>query len=471
MERLSGMDASFLYTETPTSHMHVTGVIVIDAADMVGGYQFERLVDLIQARLHRLQPFRRRLVEVPLSFDHPVWIEDPDFDITNHMHRVTWPAPGRISELADLVGDLTSRPLDRQRPLWEMWVAEGGKKGRVALISKIHHAAIDGVTGADLMSQLFDLEPNAPAVEPPDEPWQPEPVPTETQLLVDAITARVRDPWRAARAARRTAGSITSIVGTVMNRGDERSPAMPFTGPRNRFTGSLSADRTVAFGKADLEDLKVVKNVYGCKLNDVVLASCSMALRTYLLSHGEDLTKPLLIMCPVSTHGAGGEGTNQVSSMAVRLPVHMDDPVDQLLEIFEDTKVAKEMQGAIGADMLSDITQFAPPVLFNQAMRLYSRSGLADRHVPVQNGVISNVPGPPIPMWVAGAPVVAVYPLGPLIEGAGLNITVISNMGRMDIGIVADRALAPDIGTLASSWEDAVHELRARADAEAADAG
>ena len=140
MERLSGMDASFLYAETPTGHTHVTGVIVIDAAKMTGGYQFDRVVEMIQQRLHRLKPFRRRLVEVPLSFDHPVWIEDPDFDITNHMHRVTWPAPGRTQELAALVGDLMSRPLDRQRPLWEMWVAEGGKEGRVALISKIHHS-------------------------------------------------------------------------------------------------------------------------------------------------------------------------------------------------------------------------------------------------------------------------------------------------------------------------------------------
>jgi WS/DGAT/MGAT family acyltransferase len=467
MERLSGMDASFLYTETPTGHMHVTGVIVIDAAHMAGGYRFERLVEIIEERLHRLRPFRRRLVEVPLSFDHPVWIEDPDFDLANHMHRVTWPAPGGFPELADLVGDLMSRPLDRHRPLWEMWVAEGGAEGRVALISKIHHAAIDGVTGADLMSQLFDFEPDAPPVEAPEEPWVPEAIPSDTQLLVDAVAARIRDPLRGARAVRRTFNSITGVVGTVVNRGDERSPAMPFTGPRTLFTGSLSPDRAVAFGKADLEDLKTVKNVFGCKLNDVVLATCSLALRRYLEEHDAVPDKPLLIMCPVSTHGQGSAaGTNQVSSMAVRLPVQMEDPVDQLLEIYEDTKVAKEMQSALGADMLSDITQFAPPVLFNQAMRLYTRSGLANRHRPVQNGVISNVPGPPIPMWVAGAPVIAVYPLGPLIEGAGINITVISNMGRMDIGIVADRALAPDIWSLAEHWEAAVRELCARAVAE-----
>jgi WS/DGAT/MGAT family acyltransferase len=468
MERLAGMDASFLYTETPTGHMHVTGVIVADAAQMTGGYSFERIVELVEGRLHRMQPFRRRIVEVPLAFDHPVWIEDPAFDIRNHMHRVTWPAPGTRRELADLVGDLMSRPLDRGRPLWEMWVAEGGEDGNIGLVSKIHHAAIDGVTGADLMSQLFDLEPDAPPPEPPETPWEPEPIPTDTQLLADAVVTRVRDPWRSFRAARRTARSITGAVGTAMNRGEERSPALPFTGPRTLFTGSLSPDRVVGFGKAPLDDLKLVKNVYGCKLNDVVLASCAWALRGYLEDHDELPDKPLLIMCPVSTHGQGtAEGTNQVSSMAVRLPVHMDDPVDQLLEIFEDTKVAKEMQSAMGADMLQDITQFTPPALFNQAMRLYTRSGLADRHRPVQNGVISNIPGPPVPMWVGGAPVLAVYPLGPLIEGAGINITVISNMGRLDIGIVADRALAPDIWSLAERWEDAVATLRKRAEAEA----
>jgi WS/DGAT/MGAT family acyltransferase len=464
MERLAGMDASFLYTETPTNHMHVTGVIIIDAEHMTGGYSFQRIVETIEQRLHRMQPFRRRIVEVPLSFDHPLWIEDPDFEIANHLHRVTMPEPGGPKELADLVGDLMSRPLDRRRPLWEMWVAEGGQHGTVALISKIHHAAIDGVTGADLMSQLFDLEPDAPPPEPPEEPWQPEAVPTDTKLLVDAIATQARDPFRAARAARRTLGSVAGVVTTVVGRGDARTPAMPFTGPKTMFTGSLSPLRSVAFGKAPLDDLKLVKNVYGTKLNDVVLATCSWALRGYLQEHDAIPDKPLLIMCPVSTHGQGTDaGTNQVSSMAVRLPVHMDDPVDQLLEIYEDTKVAKEMQSALGADMLQDITQFTPPVLFNRAMRLYTRSGLADRHRPVQNGVISNVPGPPIPMYVAGAPVEAVYPLGPLIEGAGINITVISNMGRMDIGIVADRKLAPDISSLAEGWEKAVAALKVRA--------
>jgi WS/DGAT/MGAT family acyltransferase len=271
------------------------------------------------------------------------------------------------------------------------------------------------------------------------------------------------DPFRAVRAARRTVSSVASVArAAIGNQGDGPSPALPFTAPRTIFTRSLTPHRTVAFGQAELDDFKLIKNAYDAKINDVVLATCSISLRSYLLDHDDLPDQPLVVMCPVSVHGQGSEpeGTNLVSSMAVHLPVHVEDPVEQLQLIREDTKAAKEMQNAMGADLLQDIAQIAPPVLFNQGMRLYCRSGLADRHRPVQNGVVSNVPGPPMPLYVAGAEVLAVYPLGPLIEGAGINITVISNRGKMDFGIIACPELAPDISTVADAWEGAVTTLR-----------
>jgi diacylglycerol O-acyltransferase len=469
MYRLSGMDASFLYTETPTGHMHVTGVIIADASTMVGGYDFSRVKEMLRSRLHLMPMFRRRLVEVPFSFDHPMWIEDPDFNLDHHVHRVKLSEPGGQAELIELVGDLASRQLDRSRPLWEMWVTEGAADGTIALITKMHHASIDGVTGADLMSHLFDFAPDSPEPEPPTEEWVPDDVPNDTRMFGDSIVSWMADPFRPVRAAARTVSSLASVAQTAINggEGDGPAPALPFTGPRTMFTGSLTANRTVAMGQADLDAFKTIKNAYDCKINDVVLATCSIALQTYLEDHDDLPDSPLIVMCPVSVHGDdSSEGTNQVSTMAVRLPVQEEDPVTQLKLIREDTKAAKEMQNAMGADMLRDITQFAPPMLFNQAMRLYARSGLANRHRPVQNGVISNVPGPPIPLYVAGAEVKAVYPFGPLIEGAGINITVISNQGNMDFGIIACPELAPDLDDVAQAWETAVGELLKRAEAE-----
>ena len=204
MERLNGMDASFLYMETPTSHMHVTGVIVVDPSTADGEYGYERVLHLLESRMHLMPQFRRRVMSVPFGIDHPVWIEDPGFDVANHVHRTTLRPPGSRHELADLVSDIAGRPLDRGRPLWEMWVAEGGEDGTVALVSKMHHCAIDGITGADLMSSLFDLEPDAPEPDPPEEEWVPDEVPTDTQLATDAMIGRAMDPAKNVRAALRT---------------------------------------------------------------------------------------------------------------------------------------------------------------------------------------------------------------------------------------------------------------------------
>lgn len=460
------MDASFLYMETPSMHMHVVGALILDPTDASEPFTYERVVELIRSRLHLLEPFRRRLVRVPFDLDHPIWIEDPDFDLEHHIHRCAVRAPGSMHELAEVVGDIASRPIDRSRPLWELWVVEGLEHGHVAMVTKMHHSAIDGVTGADLMANLFDLEPDAPAAAAPETAWVPDAVPTDAQLIGAAMASSARNPVRMARVMVRTGRSLVEMARTsLVPRGDGPRPAMPFTAPRTGFTGSITPHRVVAFGAADLDDLKHVKSTFGTTVNDVVLAACTQTLRRYLAAHDDLPGQPLVCSVPVSVHGrTSHEGTNQVSTMFVRLPVQLDDPVDQLLTINAETKEAKEMQNAIGADLLQDFAQFVPPMLFNRAMRLYSNFNLADRHRPVHNLVVSNVPGPPIPLYTAGARVVGVFPFGPLIEGAGLNITVLSNMGNMDFGVIACREAVPDVWDIADGFGEAVHDLKLAAD-------
>jgi WS/DGAT/MGAT family acyltransferase len=473
MKRLSGMDASFLYMETPSMHAHVVGTLVLDPAG--GEFGWERFVDVIAQRLPKLPPFRRRLATVPFNLSHPLWVEDPDFDLDSHLHHIAVPAPGTMHELARIVGEIAGTPLDRHRPLWEAWIVDGLANGHVAFVSKIHHAAIDGVSGADLMAQLLDLEPNPPE-DVTDDTWVPDDVPTDGELVVGAMRHVVSNPVRMAKVLNRTARNLVGVLQRQREAAqadpDVQGPAMPFTAPRVPWSRSITPHRVVAFGRAALDDMRHVKTVFGTTVNDVVLAACTQTLRAYLIDQGELPDKPLVCSVPVSVHGKSEhEGTNQVSTMFVRLPVQLGDPVEQLLAIREDTRKAKDLHNALGADVLQDFAQFIPPALFNRAMRLYSNLNLADRHRPIHNLVISNVPGPPIPLYIAGARVVSMYPFGPLLEGAGLNITVLSNMGNVDFGVIGCRETVPGIEQLADGFGTAVDALRRAADVRAGSAG
>lgn len=467
MERMSGLDATFLYLETPSLHTHVVGVVVLDTTTMPGGYSYERLYDLFQRRLRGIPAFRRRVLFVPLDLDHPVWIDDPDFDLDAHLFRIAVRPPGTMHELAEIVGDFASRPLDRSRPLWEAWVVEGLERDRVALVTKVHHAAIDGVSGADVMATLFDLEPDAAESDAPTD-WHPEPVPSGWQLMLDAVRDRVLHPTRVVRQLGDAASSLFGMVrtGLTSRNGERRSPLM-VNAPRTRWTASLTPHRSVAFGTVPLEEIKAVKDAFGVKVNDVILAACTQSLRRYLLEHDDLPDKPLVAYCPVSVHGQRDtQGTNQFTAMAVGLPVQLEDPAEQLRAIAHDTRSAKELTNAVGVSTLQDVAQFMPPTVFNLAMRFYSGMRLADYHPPIQNAIISNVPGPPIPLYCAGARVDAVYPFGPLIEGAGLNVTVLSNMGNVDVGVIACRETVPDVWDLTDGFEEAVAELRGAAETE-----
>ena len=457
MQRLRGMDASFFYMETPTSHMHVVGTLVLDPSTAPDGYGLGTVRDLIESRIHLMPPFRRRLVEVPLGLDHPRWIEDPDFDIEHHLSRIALPAPGDQRSLEEFVGGFAGRPLDRARPLWELVLVEGLEDGNVALVTKMHHAAIDGVSGADLMVHLFDLDPSPAPVEPPTEPWTPDVVPSEVSLVAEGLVNQAANPARMLRQMARTLSSLADVFKGI----GSDDAVLPFSAPQAPWNGSISAQRCVAFSRCALDDLKTIKATFGCKINDVVLAATTQSLRAYLRTHGAPVDRALVASCPVSvrTDAEVGEVNNRVSSMFVALPVHLDDPLDQLDQIVATTTAAKELHAAMGADTLQDWAEVLTPGLFTLAMRSYSQLSLADRHPPLQNLIVSNVPGPPVPLYSAGATVRATYPLGPLIDGAGMNLTVISNMGNLDAALIACPDLVPDPWLVTDGFAEGIDTL------------
>lgn len=467
MQRLSGIDTTFLSIETPTHHMHVSMVSTFDPSGMPGGYTFGKVRALIESRLPLIPVFRRRLAEVPFNLHFPVWVEDPNFDLDYHVRRVAVPRPGGLKELCELAGDFTSRQLDRSKPLWEMQVVEGLADGNIGLLAKVHHSAIDGVSGAEMMVHLFDLEPTAPpapgSVE--DDHRVVDHVPSDIELVAYAARSLAFLPLRMARLMPSTVGSL---LGVMRRRRSEGGPGMavPFSAPRTPFNAAITAHRKVAVARLSLEDVKRVKKAFGTTVNDVVLALCSGALRRYLESLGALPEESLVSVVPISVRGQGADesSSNQVSAMFVSLATDIADPVERLRAIAASTRGAKEDHAAIGATLLQDWAQFAAPAVFARASRLYSSMKLADRHRPVHNVIISNVPGPPFPLYLAGARLAMLCPLGPVMEGAGLNITVLSYMDGIDVGMIACRELMPDLDDLADSFAEAAAELVALAD-------
>jgi diacylglycerol O-acyltransferase / wax synthase len=460
MERMSGLDATFLYFETPNMHMHVMGVIVFDPATASEPYSFERVKEMMRDRLHLVPPFRRKLAPIPLNLHHPVWVEDADFDLDYHIRRIGCPAPGSEHELAELVGDIASRPLDRSRPLWEMYIVEGLQNGYVASVAKMHHATIDGVSGANLMVHLFDLEPNPPQQQAPDV-WEPDRMPTDLERIAYAAVSRLRRPLNIFKVLPQTLQSVANVVQRRRG-GDGSGMATPFTAPRTSFNQPVTPHRRVAFSTTSLDEVKQIKKAFGVTVNDVVLNIVSGALRKYLIAHDELPDKSLIATCPVSVRGEDEKdviGSNRVSAMFTSLATDVADPIERLRVIQGSTKGAKEEHNAIGADILTNWMEFAAPTTFSIAARMYTSLGLAARHPVIHNLVISNVPGPPFPLYFAGAKLVGLNPLGPVMDGAGLNITILSYVDNINWGFIACRELMPDLWDLADAIPEAQAEL------------
>jgi diacylglycerol O-acyltransferase / wax synthase len=446
-------------------HMHVVAAIVFDPSTVPGGYSFDHVKEMIRSRLHLAKPLRRKLVPTPLNLDHPVWVEDHDFDLDYHVRRIGCPSPGTEEQLSEIVGDIASRPLDRSRPLWEVWIVEGLENGYTASVAKMHHCTIDGVSGANFMVHFFDLEPEGsekPAVE---EDWRPDRKPTDVELLARAVLARMQRPLNWARVVPAT---LKSVGGFIAARRRTEGPGMPapLRAPRTSFNTTITPHRRTAFTHVPLDDVKAIRRAFGTKVNDVVIAIVSGALRRYLKARNEMPDRSLIAAVPVSVQvddEKGTVGSNRVSAMFSTLATDIDDPVERLRQIAEANKGAKEEHKAIGADMLTKWGELAAPTTFSLAARFYAGLKLAERHPVVHNLVISNVPGPDFPLYFAGAKLVALYPLGPIFDGAGLNITVLSYMDQMFFGLIGCREIV-DVWDIARQIPESFAELHKAAD-------
>ena len=461
MDRLSGLDASFLYLESSAQLLHVCGVIVLDPETMPDGYDFARFRDELERRIDGVPMFHRKLKQVPLGIDHPVWVEDDDFDIDRHVHRMALPSPGGERELADLCGHMAGIPLDRSRPLWEFVVIEGLESGKVAIFTKMHHCTVDGVSGANAISFLCSLEPDAPPLESAPEDSTLPRTPSDAELLVRGVVSNLTKPVQVARLVAPTAAVLTKTIGRARS---GTAMAAPLRAPRTSFNGTITGHRTVALEDLSLDKIKEIKNaVPGATVNDVVLTLCGGALRRYLDERGELPTSSLVASVPVSVRGKGKKegGSNKVSTIFSRLGTDIEDPLDRLAQVSEGNTNAKDHHKAIPADTLQDWAEFAAPRTFGLAVRMVSSLRLADSGPVIHNLVISNVPGPPVPLYFIGAKIEGLYPLGPVFHGAGLNITVMSSDGKVHVGAIACLELVPEPWKLTQKFPaelDALHK-------------
>jgi diacylglycerol O-acyltransferase / wax synthase len=456
-DRLTGLDSSFLHLERDAAHMHVAGCMVFEGT----APPYEELVEEIIGRLHLVPRYRQRLAFVPFNQGRPVWVDDPHFNATYHVRHTALPRPGGDEELKRLCGRVFSQALDRARPLWELWLVEGFADERFAVLSKTHHALVDGVSGVDIATVLFDTSPDPMPVAPPDQEWVPKPLPSSAQLLADALLERATVPTEIARGARAAVrgprqvaqrmGEALVGVGAMAWAGLNAAPPSPFNvriGPHRRFT----------WLRGDLNQFKAIKNVLGGTVNDVVLAGVAGALGRYMRIHSYLTDVDLKAMIPVSVradveHGALG---NRVAAMWAPLPVGLTDPVQRLRRISSSMKDLKESGQAVGAQVLTELSGFAPPTIMAQAARLQARQRLF-------NLVVTNVPGPQVPLYVLGRELEALFPMVPLAENTALGIAIMSYNGQINFGLVADYDALSDVEILAEELQSSIEELAAAA--------
>ena len=481
MRQLTTLDAQFLAVESARTYGHVGGLAVYDPSTAPGGQlTIDDLCRLVGDRINLLPPLHWRLARVPFGVDLPYWVEDPEFDLDFHIRESAVPPPGDDRRLAETVARIFARPLDRSRPLWEIYLIQGLPDGQVALLTKIHHAVVDGVSGNEILTVLLDPSPEGRELPSDGAGQQRERVPGDLEMLGRGVLGLPRQPLRALRSIPTTLPNVTELPGVnafpggptlsrsvarVRSAIARRDPAVlevtSARPPRTPFNRPISAHRRFAFGRLSLDAVKELKNTVGLTVNDVVVALCASAVREWLLERDALPEDPLVAMVPVSvrTEEQRGAYGNRVSMMVVPIPTDEADPRVRLRRTHELLRSAKERHKALPADLLTDATAFIPPALAALAARTTMQ--LLARTRPPVNLVISNVPGPRTPLYLAGAQLQANYPVSVIVDGVGLNITVMSYRDHLDFGIVTDREQVDDVWSMLDGLRHALAEFQA----------
>jgi diacylglycerol O-acyltransferase len=457
-QRVSGLDDSFVSLETPTQHLQIFSIFELDPATVPGGYSFERFRDAMSVRLRVLPEFREKMSDSPLNLDFPVWVEDSEFDIDRHVHRIGLPAPGGRRELEDLCGYLAGLRLDHTLPLWQMWVIEGLAGGGVAVMLVLHHAMADGVTFADFLGRLCSAEPDpgTPALIPAAPP---------VGTLAIAIDGLVRFARRPVQMVKLLPAALRAVVENIKRVATRRAMALPFAAPPTVLNGRTTAERKLALARLDLEDVKKVARHFGVKVNDVAMALVARQAREFFLDRGELPKRTLVALVPVGAHeDPDCHARNQVSGIFAKLQTHITDPVERLRSIAEASAIAKEHSAALGVTLLNGIGEVIGPMPLGIAKRVYGR---LTQIRPMYNIVVSNVPGPPAP-YLLGAKVSSLYMFGPIMLGVGLNVTLFSTNGALHVAVLSCPALLEDPRAVADGVTAGLKELLAEIDGEPA---
>ncbi len=457
-DRLSSLDASFLHLESLATPMHVGSLAIFDGApffDASGRFRLAEARALVGSRLHLIPRFRRRLMTVPMDQGRPIWVDDPHFDLSYHVRLTALPRPGSSSQLLTLTGRIEAQLLDRSRPLWELWFVEGIAAGRVALVQKTHHALVDGVSGVDVATVLFDFSPEPTVLDA--EPWTPEPAPSSAKLLSDTLVERSTEPAELARTVRGVARSPQRFAARVeqVTRGLRSLVVGGPIAPKTSLNREVGRARRFRGVRVPLDDVKAVRRSVGGTVNDVVLTGIAEALRRRLVARGETLPDHLRVLCPVSVRDEEEHLHlgNRVSAMFVDLPLADPDPIARLRSVAATTADLKEREQAVGAAFLLDLTHYAAPTLLGLAARIVHRQ-------PFVNLVVTNVPGPQVPLYCMGARLEEAYPIVPLSQNLSLGVAILSYCGFLHIGLYADADSWPDLDDLVTDVEAGFADLR-----------